>query len=275
MIAFLSLSDYLKPTNAAEPIEPYKLSEIYALDEIYEIKDLYPKADEQRMLLHRSCSAVLLHHLRGNAKDDADICSWQHTACENGALQTITTSVFAGEAGCSVDMEWLPPTVEYIHFYFVDMWRTWARMCLPRDLRYMHLFGCRNGEYEKASRTVDFSRLPRKMEELILLGSPVSGVIVLACLPETMRLIYIDQGGTPLERILVDYDGLPEGLKALYVVGSAKLVDNVHAIGKPAGVRLETNGDKFNRQKESRYEGGFRRKLVEYEVESLNSSLRR
>ena len=244
--------------NTSDPEEKYQLSEIYDLNEIYILKDLYQNANDQRTLLQKSCNANLLDFLQGDCKDNEDICGWQRTGCRVGALSAIFARAQRPEARLAVDMDWLPPTLEYIHLHYVEFQHTWERMCLPRELRYLYLFACNPIEKILIQNTIDFSRLPQKMEEIILLNAPIAGILVLNDLPKTMRLIYVD---ALIERIVVDYNGIPESLTGLFIIGTKKLMNKVHALGKPAGVRVETSYKRAGLRNDSAYLHKFEMKF--------------
>ena len=194
-----------------------------------------------------------------------DVCDWKITECTDG----IVTAIFASKKNVSneywaIEMEWLPPTVEYIHLRTIRIERTWKHMCLPRDLRYLHLNMCFGELDERNSPHIDFSRLPEKLEELILIRSTTGRVLCFDRMPITMRFLYIQQMDSFVRSILVNYERLPEGLQELHVTDSVdgdRLKKKVKAIGKPNGVKLQTKYDPSYPRQGSVYYERFEAKI--------------
>ena len=190
------------------------------------------------------CSALNAHAkdvARGNAAEDPDICTWKAIDCTDGLANSICIQDH-GQYDLSVEMEWLPPTLEFIHLESIRVYQELSLTTLPRALKYMCLSYCIG-----LTPCIDCANLPRKMEELILIDSVHSRKIFLCDMPQTMRYVYICQMPMYIHSIVVNYNSLPVSLhemRVTYMNGHQKLQEKVTAIGKPQTVKLQTNYDR-------------------------------
>ena len=192
---------------------------------------------------------------RGGAIINADICDWKFISCTDSRATTlcIRSSQLAKKA--VVDVEWLPPTLEFIHFEYILMHNEEALTYLPRELKYMYWGSCFG-----VTRNVDCSRLPHKMEEIILQKSTYAGEINLGLMPHTMRFVFIEQVARYTNEITVNYNSLPVSLKEVWVTSELVCDDmkrRVRAIGKLGAVTLETKYDSRYPKEGSRYLSTF------------------
>ena len=60
-----------------------------------------------------------MQQARGNLKEKSDVCTWKSTECLDGVLTYLWgdgEDPSAVNAQFSALMEWLPPTLQFIHF---------------------------------------------------------------------------------------------------------------------------------------------------------------
>ena len=91
----------------------------------------------------------------------------------------------------SVDIRWLPHTVEKLHLAKVTLTRGWLTRELPFRLRYFFTSNVTVLVEELEDRTIDLTVLPPRMRELHVLWSWWAGPIVLYKLPQSMRMIQL------------------------------------------------------------------------------------
>ena len=210
-------------------------------------------AHMQNELLRRSLSPLAIQYAGGNA--DADACSWKAIQCTDGDVTTLCLNG-RHESPPAILLEWLPPTMRFIHLCNAQTPGKWQHMCLPRDLKYLFLKNCRIALDGGQSRDINFARLPPTTEELILIYATCGRVICLDGLPRTMRYVYIQQNERRMHSVVVNYDGLPESLQWLRVTclrHHGRLNRKVVAIGKPKGVKLSTKFRQKYYLSESKY----------------------
>ena len=205
----------------------------------------------QNRLIHRTLDKIPSEITRGNAGTLASICEWKSIECTDGFVTSICLAKEYWRGTVIAEVDWLPPTVEFIHWKGIEIRSRHSTNCLPRALKYMYLDECSTETF-----SIDFARLPEKMEELILLYSATPRIICLHDLPPKMRFVYIRLAPRFIDAILVDYNNLPESLKELHVTDAwdeNKIEKKIMAIGKPRGVKLQTKFDSKNRTKPSIY----------------------
>ena len=213
--------------------------------------------ETQNYLMHRALNAAFIQRACDQTSEKADICTWRLTECTDGLL----TSLWAygrhssfGNGSLSASIEWLPPTLQFIHFDFVGVPGIWEKMCLPRDLKYLYLQNCYCIWMNSIAKCIDFSRLPWKMEELIVMHSTISGTIRFERLPPKMYLVYIEQSVRLIDSIIVNYAHLPQTLEILSITDvHGNRSWNVKEIGVPGRVRLYTKLDRRYSTEASRY----------------------
>ena len=218
-------------------------------------------SDRQNHLLRMALNERVLRHTCGDVCDNADVCTWKQIECTDGIVTSMWASDQLRKAGewYEIQMEWLPPTLQFIHLYAIRIPNLWKFMCLPRDLKYLYLRICNDWCQPKAQ--IDFARLPQKMEELLVINSNIGGTIRFDGLPETMRFVYIRILLDSVSLILVDYDRLPVALERLHVSNYASVDVKMKKIGKPRGVRLQTKYRRGILEEESKYVDTFYRKF--------------
>ena len=205
----------------------------------------------QNRLIHRALDRIPSRITRGNADTLASICEWKSIECTDGLVTSICLSKEGWTGAAVAHVEWLPPTVEFIHWEDIEIRNMHPTNCLPRALKYLYLEECSTQTF-----FIDYARLPQKMEELILVYSATPRIIRLHDLPPKMRFVYIRLAPRFIDAILVDYNNLPESLKELHVTDAwdeNKIEKKIMAIGKPRGVKLQTKFDSESRTKPSIY----------------------
>ena len=98
--------------------------------------------------------------------------------------------------------------------------------CLPRALRYLSMERCGYKGLASGNRTVDFRKLPGKMEVLLLKNGWLSGIVILDKTPYTMRIIEINHRS--IHKAYVDSAALPPNLKRIAISAelcSVKIVE--------------------------------------------------
>ena len=236
-----------------------------------EIQQGVPIFDRKRMqndLMHLAFTDELFREALLHAQTPTDECTWRGVECAGSCV----TAVFAAKTFetasrlFSVSTEWLPPTVEFVHFRYISIPHIWERMCLPRMLRYLYLENCTAKHWKgMLSNKIDFARLPRRMEELILIHTDMGGMIQIDGLPETMQFVYIMQHERFVESIGVHYEDIPNALRELHVTNGFDAVifdEMVRAVGKPNEVKLQTKYDNLYPEKGSAYVAEFAAKLL-------------
>ena len=192
----------------------------------------------QNLLMVKALNHFALAQIRGDASESADVCTWRQIECTDGIVTSMWASREAAQSGRpnEIMIPWLPPTMRCIHLHSTRVSRLWQNPCLPRDLRYLFLEFC--DDVESSVEQIDFSFLPMRMQEFILIDSNVHAVIRLDGLPETMRFVYLRQYHTFVHGIIVDYKNLPRGLEGLYASIYGGKGSKIKETGKMKGVKL-------------------------------------
>ena len=208
----------------------------------------------QAALLHRSLNAVSTNIVCGNG-NCSEVCNWKGIECTHGVVTTLFLDTLDQTEDASIFMEWLPPTLEFVHLISTRLASKKSLSYLPRELKYLYLGFCHGTRAD-----IDCARLPRKMEELILLESTISKEIRLDSLPSTMHYIYIEQLPEFTKSIVVNYDTLPACMRETWVTsfykGSA-MKPKVKTIGTPGEVQLQTTYDERYPKRGSTYLWSF------------------
>ena len=213
----------------------------------------------QNLLMQKSLNKRVLLQVRGGTS--TDVCTWKQTECTDGIVTAIWASKLPNyqRIDHSIKMEWLPPTLQFIHVKCIPVPNLWTHMCLPRDLKYLLLMEC--NDLDSAAEFFNLARIPRKMEELILIDSNVRGMIRLVGLPDSMRFVFFRVFNNYVKSITVDYNSLPETLKGLHASTYEGPSPKVIAIGKAAGTRLNTKSSTNAVKEGSLYFEAFHKKL--------------
>ena len=214
-------------------------------------------------LMEKAISPLLRDRLHGsldnNSEATEDPCSWKR---EIKCTENVLTDLFPRSEYINLQMvvslELLPPTIQFIHMDLIFITKVIEADKLPRDLRYLSLHNCFPND---TKGNVDFQRLPSKMEELIIScpGTVMAGrILCFNALPRTMRLVFIKQQEILIDKILVDYDGLPASLRQLCISGAIRderkqLLHKCREIGRPNHVRLEIGGETLSPVGKSKY----------------------
>ena len=159
-------------------------------------------------------------YLRGQEAQDLDPCTWTTVDCTDGIARAfIFTWVYEYpnhneqiQHFWSVDVEWLPSTLQYIHINGAKLVNDWKPELLPRETRYFYLL-CRTG---RAHKNVKLENLPLNIEELHL-RSANHGTVVIANLPPKMRFCTFQCTG--LYHAHVHSPSLPDSLELITIGG--------------------------------------------------------
>ena len=168
-------------------------------------------------------SAAVSNIYKNHAHKDKP-CEWTGMGCHYGLLTKCV--VVHVHVNLDIDTHWLPPSVQFLHLFEATVLSPLIPERLPRDLRYLCFFNCRSkrhgATYTKFPRTLDFSKLPPKMEELhidrsvgLMCGAAtlVETVLVLKDLPETLRILQINT--SVVHRVYIDWYTMPWSLDFL------------------------------------------------------------
>ena len=151
--------------------------------------------------------------IMGGIQDD--YCNWKAIECHNGLITSISARQHGDWAVC---MEWMPPTVECIHFNGINTVQGWGAENLPRNLRYLYLNGCSTRRSKAKYAFIHLHKLPERMEELIVLRDKHhAGQIRLHALPAAMRLLYIAWSYRSPHPIVVNHQFLPATMQHLFM----------------------------------------------------------
>ena len=143
-----------------------------------------------------------------------NLCRWRGVYCVDQKVVSVFLSDTA--SGSIVAVEWLPPTVELIHFSGgISLFHGWPTRSLPRNLRYLCLKSCVSLCVSKDA--VDLQALPQQMEELFVTFGWFSGQICINNLPQTMRILYIKTKKNV--DAFIWRQKIPESMQVLCIIG--------------------------------------------------------
>ena len=205
----------------------------------------------QAQLLHRALNEAATLIAIGDTEANDDICNWRGIDCTEGLATSVDIRAVGLSDKALIQIDWLPPTLAFIHLKYTFVSSKSAYRPLPRELKYLYLGYCSD-----KTLSIDFIYLPRKLEEIILIESSIYGEIRLDNMPMTMRIIHIRQFPEFIKEIFVNYDSLPPSLQEIRVTwrsNNERLNQKVKAVGTPRSVILQTKYDRRYPKKESRY----------------------
>ena len=160
-----------------------------------------------------------------------DPCTWNCIQCENNVMKKLhfttrepsTQGMIRKAIGeWKVDADWLPSTLEEIHFYYIHLVHGWLSERLPRALHYLCFHDCRLSS-KHTDRSVDLRKLPTKLETLIIEGGWLQGLVVLDNLPEVMRICIIRHND--MHRAYVNSLHIPKDLELIALRAFSHLVE--------------------------------------------------
>ena len=231
-------------------------------------------ADEKQLIILNQCLGDDIHaHMQRNAINKDNVCSWYGIECTNGLVTSLfvnTSEMVEGGLSWTFRPNWMPPTLRFAHIYkaFLPMntessTELWAPDRLPRDLKYLYMDQCVSYQInERQYAESGFSRLPSRMEELILIYSVPFLTIEIEKLPTTMRILYIVTDAADVDAIIVNYSTLLPVLKHLYVAdmysaGFTTAKNKVRTIGKVKYAPLKTTFKPWVLPKHSKFMAQF------------------
>ena len=215
----------------------------------------------QKLMIKLSMNHNMRLHVRGDTGDISDVCTWEKIECSNGMVTSLQAVDHVGHTHVmqSVQIEWLPPTLQFVHLHTISVPYLWSTMSLPRDLRYLYLRFC--DDLTVQPNRIDFARLPPKMEELIVIDSSIGGTICFGYLPETMRFLVFRFLPNMPNGIVVNYGDIPGALERLHVSAYGDFAFDPIEIGEPNGVKLQTIYDSNILLEGSKYAPRFEKKV--------------
>ena len=154
-----------------------------------------------------------------------DPCTWNGVTCRSGtvvsfvmtAVQVVSTGRFVPMFQVkrwTVDMDWLPGSIEVIHLRDILYLKSFCIRRLPRDLRYLCLISCDSTE-NTVARQVDVRNLPRQMEYVYLKDGWFSGPVYIDQLPPKLKFLNISHYsiGTAYIKSVT----LPKSLECIFI----------------------------------------------------------
>ena len=163
--------------------------------------------------LRRDLVGELSHRFR------MDPCSWRGVRCDVRGVETIhrDQSDFA-----LVDMDWIPPTVQFVCLRSITTVNGWVTHRLPRALRFLSMNTIyiepllHSKQWDGATkRNINLQTLPRRMEELYVRFGHLIGGLCVDNLPPTMRIICIRHAD--IREVVMAAATLPEDFQLLCV----------------------------------------------------------
>ena len=220
------------------------MSAIFTLIHSAEIPQKPPTFDikkAQTKMIRSALNDISTKIVRGNADNRADICDWDGIECTDGVVTTFFVYTNHFSDGVGVEIEWLPPTLEFVHMKSARITSGSSLSTLPRALKYLYCGFCYG-----LPKTINCSELPPKMEELIIAESSFVSAIYLDGLPQGMRYVYFSRATAFMEVIGINYDNLPDSIEEIRVTApyeDKQLKRIVTTVGKPSAVKLQTKND--------------------------------
>ena len=149
-----------------------------------------------------------------------DVCRWKGVLCSNDEVKAIFISpemrAEKGEFVPLVDIRWLPPTLEYIHFVHVILYREFHAAIVPRKLKYLYLKNVQGFLGVDNRQSIDLQNLPLELEEFIVLESlHYCGTLKIMSIPPRMRMLWIESTGS--FHAMVNKAAFPESFKHFYL----------------------------------------------------------
>ena len=178
-----------------------------------------------------------------------DECSWNGVMCTGRTATSIILQSFHHP----IDMDWVPSTVQRIFIQAVPMFNSWLPERLPRELRFFYNAVYIDGRVNKSSqeREVDLTKLPCKMEELIIHGGWFLGDLYIVDLPPSMRILVMQN--KRITHAQVHFESLPESLVQMCFSSTEREV-LIEGLGeKKADHRVRNNLSIWDTFRESKY----------------------
>ena len=217
--------------------------------------------EAQTKMLRRALNRVAAKFVRGGMAANEEVCTWKGIDCTDGLVTALCLHIPRAVDDASILVEWLPPTLEFMHVTCTRIENEDSFRSLPRELRYLCWILC-----DDETEYIDFSYLPLKMEELILVDSNLSKEIRLEKMPQTMRFVHIQQSPWLTETIIINYVTLPASLKEVRMTcmfTGSTIEHKVTAIGDPGDFHLQTEYDERYPKEGSQYYESFERRQLE------------
>ena len=145
--------------------------------------------------------------------ENTDFCLMNGITCIDGVIKDIVCGIAVSPDSGTIDMAWIPSTVERIHFQNVRVAEGWSAPLLPRELKYFFLHRCHEANAFMRMEA-KLSLLPEKLQEFFCLHSALHGPIQLSALPRDLRIFAIHRVFG--DRVLVDVETLPLGLRYVH-----------------------------------------------------------
>ena len=147
-------------------------------------------------------------------------CKWRGVTCID---EVMTTFIILGRPGMlrlgskrlDVNPNWLPSTLESVHLGPLDLSESIEFQKLPRELRYFFSHNIFTIDEEIRNRRVELRWLPQKLEEFIIFSGQFHATLLIADLPQSMRLLFIRSLSLPYA--YVDMITLPKSLKSVVI----------------------------------------------------------
>ena len=168
-------------------------------------------------------------------------CAWRGIRCTHGLVTSVVMGPEFARSKCHIEMDYLPSSLQFIHFKFILYTKGWSTERLPRELRYFCSFSCFCAEKSKGSHRIRMDKLPYRLEEMHIMDDvfkPSSGAFFISALPSTLRICHICH--ISMQKVFIDNDGIPDGIQILNfkAVSRKPKIQELH--GRPLDGRVTT-----------------------------------
>ena len=192
----------------------------------------------------------------GENIDSESICSWRGFHCDSdGTLESIIMTqitvwgVRRGQTNSNLirfywflDLDFLPPSVQFVYLSAIQLGYGWSPHRLPRDMRFLFLENCSIFQVTDAIDVLKFHVLPAKMEELHILHGWLQGTVRIDALPPQMRFIQLVQLQS-MPSVIIDSRALHDKFNLAVIRCLEGKVNIKEVSGGKRDARVQTRGE--------------------------------
>ena len=185
----------------------------------YELPEKQQICMERALLSTNNVNHEIWRYLCAQDSHRSDALKWRGVEC-TGSMITgfVMTTPKSRTAEYDLSLAWLPNTIQYLYCKFVIFHNHFHCKEFPRDLRYMYVRSAEFIDGENSSGVFNLESLPIHMEELHLTTKHAfCGRVMITSLPQ--RLVSLTITNVKIKQVIVNNDGLPEGLQAVLING--------------------------------------------------------
>ena len=200
--------------------------------------------------------------IKARAKVRMNFCNWRGVQCAHGAIRSLIVERELLGRTNTMDTRWLPQTLEYLWVRNVPVLGDLNETSFPRDLVFACLTEMCTG---LGARTL--SRLPLKIEELLISSAQMRGPVILTKLPQSLRFLFL----CPLAQtgpIFYDSTALPKGIVNIHILFTKATSHEyeVDTLGEQLDKRVTFGWDRPDLDKVSRHYAKMKRKAEQIYV---------